>query len=121
MWMSDNQSFYLDGVTMSLTGTVGVENPTTDAYNMTSCNGTTIGRGCIAQIGGVIEQSISATWQGNSGHNTGFIENRGVDQCLYQESPPYFPLTGKYTQNRYFEIDPSHYSPPTLYDRLQAL
>jgi hypothetical protein len=121
MWMSDNQSFYLDGVTMSLTGTVGVENYGSDAYNMTSCNGTTIGRGCIAQIGGVIEQSISATWQGSSGHNTGFIENRGVDQCLYQESPPYFPLTGKYTQNRYFEIDPNHYSPPTLYHRLQAL
>lgn len=121
MWMSDNQSFYLDGVTMSLTGTVGVENFGSDAYNMTSCNGTTIGRGCIAQIGGVIEQTISATWQGSSGHNTGFIENRGVDQCLYQESPPYFPLTGKYTQNRYFEIDPNHYSPATLFDRLQAL
>jgi hypothetical protein len=121
MWMSDNQSFYLDGVTMSLTGTVGVENPTTDAYNMTSCNGTAIGRGCIAQIGGVIEQTISATWNPGGSGNTGFIENRGVDQCLYQESPPYFPLTGKYTQNRYFEIDPNHYNAATLFNRLQAL
>jgi len=121
MWMSDNQSFYLDGVTMSLTGTVGVEHPTTGAANITSCNGTTIGRGCIAQIGGVIEQTISATWNSGGTGNTGFIENRGVDQCLYQESPPYFPLTGKYTSNRYFEIDPSHYTVSTLFHRLQAL
>jgi hypothetical protein len=121
MWMSDNQSFYLDGVTMSLTGTVGVENPTLHAYNMTSCNGTSIGRGCIAQIGGVIEQTISATWNAGGSGNTGFIENRGVDQCLYQQSPPYFPLTGKYTSNRYFEIDPNHYNVSTLFDRLQAL
>jgi hypothetical protein len=121
MWMSDNQSFYLDGVTMSLTGTVGVENPTLHAYNMTTCNGTSIGRGCIAQIGGVIEQTISATWNPGGSGNTGFIENRGVDQCLYQESPPYFPLTGKYTSNRYFEIDPNHYNVSTLFSRLQAL
>ena len=121
MWMSDNQSFYLDGVTMSLTGTVGVENPTAHAYNMTSCNGTSIGRGCIAQIGGVIEQTISATWNTSGTQNTGFIENRGVDECLYQESPPYFPLTGKYTQNRYFEVDPKDFSVSTLYHRLQAL
>ena len=121
MWMSDNQSFYLDGVTMSLTGTVGVENYASHAYNMTSCNGTTIGRGCIAQIGGVIEQTISATWNTSGTQNTGFIENRGVDECLYQESPPYFPLTGKYTQNRYFEVDPKDFNVATLYHRLQAL
>jgi hypothetical protein len=121
MWMSDNQSFYLDGVTMSLTGTVGVENPTLHAYNMTTCNGTTIGRGCIAQTGGVIEQTISATWNAGGSGNTGFIENRGVDECLYQESPPYFPLTGKYTQNRYFEIDPKNFNVSTLFRGLQAL
>jgi hypothetical protein len=121
MWMSDNTSFYLDGVTMSLTGTVGVENQTLHAYNMTTCNGTSIGRGCIAQTGGVIEQTIAATWNAGGSGNTGFIENRGVDECLYQESPPYFPLTGKYTSNRYFEIDPKNFNVSTLYHGLQAL
>ncbi len=120
MWMSDNQSFYLDGVTMSLTGTVGVENhPSRDEHDLVQRH---LDRSWndIAQIGGVIEQVISATWNG-SGSNTGFIENRGVDECLYQESPPYFPLTGKYTQNRYFEVDPKDFSVSTLYHRLQAL
>jgi hypothetical protein len=118
VWMSDNQNFYLDGVTMSLTGTVGVENWGSHAINMTTCNGTAVGRGCIAQIGGVIEQVISATY---NGAGSGFAENRGVDQCLYQESPPYFPLTGRYSSNRFFEIDPSRYNVATVFHRLQAL
>jgi hypothetical protein len=118
VWMSDNQNFYLDGVTMSLSGTVGVENYNLHAINMTTCNGTAVGRGCIAQIGGVIEQVISATY---NGAGSGFAENRGVDQCLYQQSPPYFPLTGRYSSNRFFEIDPARYSVATLFHRLQAL
>ena len=122
MWMSDNQSFYLDGVTMALAGTFGVENFASGAYNMTTCDGNPIGRGCINQIGGVIEQNLSGDWvAGASGQNTGFMQNRGVDECLYQESPPYFPLTGKYTSNRYFEIDPKHFNVSTLYHGLQAL
>ena len=121
MWMSDNQSFYLDGVTMSLTGTVGVENPTLHAYEHD-----------------LVQRHLDRPWMHRADRrrhradhqrhlerqrlaNTGFIENRGVDECLYQESPPYFPLTGKYTQNRYFEVDPKDFSVSTLYHRLQAL
>jgi hypothetical protein len=118
VWMSDNKNFYLDGVTMSLTGTVGVENWNSHAINITTCNGTAVGRGCIMQIGGVIEQVISATY---NGAGSGFAENRGVDQCMYQESPPFFPLTGRYFQNRFFELDPARYQIDSLYSRLQAL
>lgn len=118
VWMSDNKNFYLDGVTLSLTGTVGVENWNSHAINITTCNGTAVGRGCIMQIGGVIEQVISATY---NGAGSGFAENRGVDQCMYQESPPFFPLTGRYFQNRFFELDPARYQVDSLYSRLQAL
>jgi hypothetical protein len=125
MWMSDNQSFNLDGVTMALAGTVGVENYGAGAYNMTTCDGNPIGRGCINQIGGVIEQSLSGDWTtqvvGGVTENTGFMQNRGVDECLYQESPPYFPLTGKYTSNRFFETDPKDFNISTIFHRLQAL
>jgi len=117
MFMSDNKDFLLDGVTLSLTGTVGVENWNIHAMNMTTCNGRSVGRGCIAQIGGVIEQFISPTF---NGAGSGFAENRGVDQCMMQESPPYFPLTGRYAANRFFEMDPARYQVDSLYARLQA-
>jgi hypothetical protein len=83
---------------------------------MTTCSGKQSGGGCIDQVGGVIEQFISATWNGVS---TGFPENRSVDPCLLKQSPPYFPITGKYTDNRYFEVDPARYNIDSLYNRLQ--
>jgi len=52
----------------------------------------------------VIEKLISATYNGN---NTGFRENRSVDPCqLTNRRPPFFPATGRYLDNKYFEIDP---------------
>jgi hypothetical protein len=120
MFMSDNQDFILHGVTMAgvalSTGTVGVEHYDQNARNMLKRNGTWVGRGSIQQAGGVIEQQITATYDGNG---SGFTENRSVDQCLMQQSPPYFPLTGRYADNRFFEVDPAHYSADSLYARLQ--
>jgi hypothetical protein len=122
VFMSDNKDFYLDGVTIALGvtsghGTFGVENWGSEAINMTTCNGTPVGRGCIKQAGGVIEQYISATY---NGAGSGFAENRSVDVCLLKQSPPYFPVTGKYVDNRYFELDPARYQIDSLYARLQA-
>ena len=111
-------NFRLNGVLMSLTGTVGVNNwqggPSVTAGN---CMGQATSGGCIAQIGGVIEQSISATWTGNA---TGFAENREVDQCMLVTSPPYFPTTGRFLLNRYYESDPSRFNPVSLFQSLQA-
>ena len=122
VFMSDNTDFYFDGVTMALGttsghGTVGVENFSTGAINMTTCNGTSVGRGCIKQTGGVIEQYISATY---NGAGSGLAENRSVDPCMSQQSPPYYPVTGTYIDNRYFEIDPARYNVDSLFRRLQV-
>ena len=121
VWMSDNQNFYLDGVTMALgvgsgTGTFNVENYGGGALDMTVCAGQETGGGCIDQTGGVIEQFISATWNGT---NSGFPENRAVDPCLTIQSPPYFPLTGKYSSNRYYELDPAQFNVTSLFSSLQ--
>ena len=110
--------FRLHGVVMSLSGTVGVNNwqggPSVTAGN---CMGQATSGGCIAQIGGVIEQSISATWTGNA---TGFAENREVDQCMLVTSPPYFPTTGRFLMNRYYESDPARFDAFSLFRSLQA-
>ena len=112
--------FTLHAVTMSLTGTVGVEDgfqwtlggawypsgpvattvrncPQSNPSNPTS-------GGCINQTGGVIEQVITPTYNGN---NTGMRENRSVDPCQRtNRKPPFFPSTGRYLDNKYYEIDP---------------
>lgn len=99
--------YTLHGITMSLTGTVGVENYSGNKQtspSITCGSGNTTSGGCINQTGGVIEQVISATYAGNG---TGLRENRTVDPCQKtNRRPPFFPQTGRYLDNKYFEIDP---------------
>jgi hypothetical protein len=113
-------NFVFHGVTMSRTGTVGVENFDSHPEGSSSfgnCNTAHTGRGCIQQAGGVIENFISATYSDNY---DGFGENRSVDQCLNTQSPPYFPTTGHYINNRFSEIDPARFDVATLFAKLQS-
>jgi hypothetical protein len=115
--MSTSHDFVLHGVTMSRLGTVGVQNYDSHPESIGSCNGADTGRGCIRQAGGVIEQTITATYANNGG---GFGENRSVDVCLNTQSPPYFPTTGRYIDNRFYEIDPARYNITTFFQSLQG-
>ncbi len=115
--MSTSHDFVLHGVTMSRGGTVGVENYNQHAESIGQCNAANSGRGCIRQAGGVIEQVISATYNGGG---AGFGENRSVDVCLNTQSPPYFPTTGRYIDNRFYEIDPARYNITTLFQSMQG-
>jgi hypothetical protein len=116
-WTDDNQDWIFHGVIMSRTGTVGVENFNSHPEAMKFCNGTITGRGCIQQAGGVIEDAITPTFNGTG---SGFAENRSVDICLLSDSPPYFPTTGRYLDNRYYEIDPARFDPANLFRTLQG-
>ncbi|MEP7344257.1 MAG: hypothetical protein ABI877_03275 [Gemmatimonadaceae bacterium] len=125
----DNQDFFLHAVTLtgvSLTSaTFGVEN---------IGGGPNIGRlctpvppysaqtsgGCINQAGGVIQRRITATFAGGF---SGFAENRVKDACLDVDSPPYFPLTGRYKDNEFYEIDPNTFNTigvAAFYRRMQS-
>ncbi len=114
----------LDMVTMSLTATVGVENYAgTQVTNPAlQCSGNPQSGGCINQTGGVIQKYLSATY---AGANTGLRENRTVDPCqLTNHKPPFFPQTGRYLDNKYYEIDPTNVSSWTqvkaFYDKLRG-
>ena len=115
--MTTSHDFVLHGVTMSRLGTVGVENWNSHAESLGPCNAANSGRGCIRQAGGVIEQNITATYNGGG---SGFGENRSVDVCLNTQSPPYFPTTGRYIDNRFYEIDPARYNITTLFQSMQG-
>jgi hypothetical protein len=107
-FMLGSPHFTLHGITMSLTGTVGVEDYAGSVHTNPAIecgSGYPTSGGCINQTGGVIEQRISATFAGN---NTGLRENRTVDPCQKtNRKPPFFPSTGRYLDNKYYELDPT--------------
>ncbi|MEP7325448.1 MAG: hypothetical protein ABI836_05815 [Gemmatimonadota bacterium] len=65
-----------------------------------ACAGTS--RGCKIIVGGTIQQGISATYSGQ----TGWAEADTYDGCGITNPPPYYPTTGRFTKNRYYEMDP---------------
>ena len=90
-FMGPDMNAVLNMVTMSLRGTVGVENWAGNQMAGGTCTGFPQSGGCINQTGGVIEAMITATYAGN---NTGLRENRTVDPCqLTNRRPPFFPAT----------------------------
>ena len=102
-FLGPDMNAVLNMVTMSLTGTVGVENYPGNTQAGATCTGFAMSGGCINQTGGVIEKVLSATYQGTGG----LRENRTVDPCqLTNRRPPFFPSTGRYLDNKYYEIDP---------------
>ncbi len=129
-FLDDNQDYFLHAVTLS--GVGGSTSSTFGVENLSS--GPNVGRlctpvppysaqtsgGCINQAGGVIQKQISATFAGGY---TGFAENRVKDACLDVDSPPFFPLTGRYLDNEFYEIDPAQFSTlgvAQFYRRLQS-
>ncbi len=129
-FLDDNQDYFLHAVTLS--GVGGSSSATFGVENLSS--GPNVGRlctpvppysaqtsgGCINQAGGVIQKQISATFAGGY---TGFAENRVKDACLDVDSPPFFPLTGRYLDNEFYEIDPAQFSVlgvAQFYRRLQS-
>jgi hypothetical protein len=106
-FLAPDMNFVLNAVTMSLIGQVGVENYSGNQTVGATCGaGNTTSGGCINQTGGVIHKVPVATF---SGSNTGLRENRTVDPCqLTNRKPPFFPMTGRYLDNKYYEIDPAN-------------
>lgn len=78
-----------------------------------TCGGTS--RGCKVLVGGTIQQSIDATY---SGH-TGWAEADTFDGCGVTNPPPYYPTTGRFTKNRYYEIDPVGFDVATWFQNNQ--
>jgi hypothetical protein len=128
-FFDDNQDFFLHAVVLTgVTNTSavhGVENfgqGPSAGRQCTPVAGYTVttSGGCIAQSGGVITRGLTATFAGS---NTGFAENRVKDACLDVDSPPFFPLTGRYLDNEFFEIDPAVFNAmgvAAYYRRLQS-
>jgi len=113
--MDDTKDVFLQGVLMALNTAFGVENYDTGPQNANDCEGLNNGRGCLYLTGGIIQQQRGAVGL-SSGE--GFTKRYAYDRCALYNPPPYFPTTGRYTDNRYYEIDPNGFSVSALYNAL---
>jgi hypothetical protein len=114
----DTKDAYVHGVLMALQNSFGVENYASGPTNANGCEGSIVGRGCLYLTGGIIQQSRGAVGQFGGGSGTGYVKRYSFDHCAAANPPPYFPTTGRFTDNRYFEIDPVRFNVAQLFARL---
>jgi hypothetical protein len=113
--MDDTKDVYLQGVMMALNTAFGAEHYDGGASDANDCEKVNNGRGCLYLTGGVIQQQRGPVGTSNG---TGYTKRYSYDKCALYNPPPYFPTTGRYTDNRYYEIDPSGFDVAALYKSL---
>jgi hypothetical protein len=82
----------------------------TGSDNSEVCAGNAVGRGCFNMVGAAIQGKNAARMQSSGGGATGWNPQWTYDRCDGFRPPPYFPTTGRYSKNRYYEIDPVNFS-----------
>ncbi len=111
---SATADLYLQGVLLTL-NSFTVENYDAGPTSAESCAGSSDGHGCLYINGGIIQGTRGAV--GTTG-GTGYVKQYSYDQCAYQTPPPYFPTTGRFYRNRYYEIDPVNFNVANFFNVL---
>lgn len=60
-------------------------------------------RGCVRVTGGITEAFVRKVTYSST---AGWAERHSYDVCGATSPPPYWPTTGRYSPNRYYELDP---------------
>jgi len=116
--LGNSQDVFIHGILMAINTSFGVENYSSGPNNANGCQGTANGRGCLFLNGGLIQERRGAVGL-TSGE--GFSKRYSYDRCALSSPPPYFPTTGRYLDNRYYEIDPVRYNIQALFSALVPL
>jgi len=110
--LDDSKDLNLNSVIMALGTSFRVQNYNAGPTDANDCETTQNGRGCLYLTGGIIQQNRGAV--GTAG-GTGFIKRYSYDRCAVVTPPPYFPTTGRFTDNRYYELDPVNFNVGQLF------
>jgi hypothetical protein len=108
----DTKDVFIHGVMMALNTSFGVENYNQGPNNALDCEGSNDGRGCLYLTGGLIQQRRGAVGLVDG---TGFVKRYSYDRCAVSNPPPFFPTTGRFMDNRYYEIDPVRFNVQALF------
>lgn len=103
------------GVVMALGTSFYVQNYATGPTDGGSCGGATVGRGCLYLTGGLIQNNRGPV---GTSAGTGFSKRYSYDHCAVVNPPPYFPTTGRFSDNRYYELDPVRFNVTQLFRSL---
>jgi hypothetical protein len=113
--LDDTKDLYVHGVMMALSTSFTVQAYNLGSTNANGCEGQQVGRGCLYLTGGLIQDSRGPV--GTTG-GTGYTKRYSYDTCAASNPPPYFPTTGRFTDNRYYEIDPVRFDVASLFRAL---
>ena len=116
--LDDSKDLTLHAVVMALNKSFRVEKYDQGPTTGNPCNGTERGRGCLALLGGLIQQARGAVTTFTATSGTGYLKQYTYDRCANLRPPPYFPTTGRFLDNRYMEIDPVTFDISTMMGRL---
>ncbi len=111
----DSQDMYIQAVIMSLNTSFTVQNYNSGPSNALNCAGSNDGRGCLYVTGGLIQENRGPVGL-SSGQ--GYVKQYTYDRCAAVKPPPYFPTTGRFQDNRYFELDPVGFDVVKLFQSL---
>jgi hypothetical protein len=99
----DTPDLYLHDIVMALGTSFQVEGYGSAPANALTCGASTDGRGCLYLTGGLIQNRRGPVGL-TSGE--GYVKRYSYDRCAITNPPPYFPTTGRFEDNRYYEHDP---------------
>lgn len=115
--LDDSQDMYIQAVTMALGSSFRVQNYGSGPTSALTCNGNPVGRGCLYVTGGIIQVTRGPV--GNSA-GYGFSKRYSYDACAGNYPPPYFPTTGRFTDNRYYEVNPVGFNVVNLFKSISS-
>ena len=113
--MDDTPDLYLHSVIMALGTSFQVENYDSGPVNAIGCSGNSDGRGCLYLTGGLIQANRGAV---GTSSGSGYVKRYSYDRCVIMNPPPYFPTTGRFQDNRYYELDPVRFNVTQLFHDL---
>lgn len=97
-----NGDEYVHAVVLAL-NIFTVQNYNTGPGNVEACGVTAWGRGCLQLTGGIIQRIRGAV---GTTAGTGNLKRYSYNTCALTDPPPYFPTTGHFARNRFYELNP---------------